>query len=51
MIAKFRNFHVIIKDDDMFNEHVFNFYTIFYNDDLKTEFSDLLLAEVGENDS
>ncbi len=49
MIVKLRNFHVIIKDHDMFNEHVFNFHMIFY-DDYGTKFWEILLAEA-KNDS
>ncbi len=50
MIVELINFHVIIKDHDMFDENLFNLHTIFY-DDLGTEFWEVLLAEVRYHDS
>ncbi len=45
MIVELRNFHVIIKDHDMFIEHVFNFHTIFF-DAMGTKQWEVFLAEV-----
>lgn len=50
MKVELRNFHVVIKDHDLFEDNLFNFHTIFF-DSKKTDEWEVLLAEVGKNDS
>jgi hypothetical protein len=44
VIVELRNFHVIIRDHDLFEENVFNFHTIFF-DGKATTLWEIFLAE------
>ncbi len=50
MVVELRNFHVIILDHDIFDGHVFNFHTIFFDGTNATKYWEIFLAEA-KNDS
>jgi hypothetical protein len=45
MKVELRNFHVIIKDHDLFEENLLNFHTIFFDSKIKKQW-EIFLAEV-----
>lgn len=49
MEVKLRNFHVIIRDHDLFDDNVFNFHTIYF-DGIKTKMWEIFLAEWRSSD-